>query len=180
MQQKQQRPVRHAGQAGAETSGESTLLVLVGDRLLLGVPGHPERRVGQQEVEVLGAEAVVGEGVAEVDVVDVLALDDHVGLAHRIGARVDVLAVEHRAGLGVHLDQVVVGGGEHAAGPGSGVVDGAHGARLGQRVVLGVEQDVHHQRDDFAGGEVITGLGVVGLGELADEFFEDVAHVVAR
>ena len=125
-----------------------------------------------------GAEAVVGEGVAEVDVVDVLALDDHVGLAHRIGARVDILAVEHRAGLGVHLDQVVVGRRQHAAGSCSGVVDGAHGAGFSQCVVFGVEQDVDHQRDDFTGGEVITGLGGVGLGELADEFLEDVAHVV--
>jgi hypothetical protein len=56
-----------------------------------------------------GPEAVVSEGVAEVDVIDVLALDDHVGLAHRIRVRVDVLPVKHRAGLGVHLDEVVVG-----------------------------------------------------------------------
>jgi hypothetical protein len=45
---------------------------------------------------------------------------------------------------------------------------------------LGVEQDVDHQRDDFAGSEVITGLGRVGLGELTDQLFEDVAHVVLR
>src|SRR5271168_3902034 len=51
----------------------------------------PNGGVGQQEVEVLGAEAFVGQGVAEVDVVNVLALDDHVGLAHRVRARVDIL-----------------------------------------------------------------------------------------
>jgi hypothetical protein len=43
------------------------------------------------------AEAVIGQGVAEVDIVDVLAFDDHVGLAQRIRAQVDVLPIEHRA-----------------------------------------------------------------------------------
>jgi len=48
------------------TAREPALRVFIGDHLLLGIPGHPERGIGQQEVEVLGPESVVGEGVAEV------------------------------------------------------------------------------------------------------------------
>jgi hypothetical protein len=124
-------------------------------------------------------EPVVGQGVAEVDVVDVLALDDHVGLAQRIRARIDVLSVEHRAGLRVHLHQVVVGRRQHAPGSGSRIVDSANGAGFGQRVVLSHEQNVDHQLNDFTWSEMITRLGGVGFCELADEFFEDVPHVVA-
>jgi hypothetical protein len=52
--------------------------VLVADGLLDLLPLNPERWVGQQIVEVLAAEAVLGEGVAEHDVRGVLAFQHHV------------------------------------------------------------------------------------------------------
>ena len=54
----------------------------------------------------------------------------------------------------------------------------AGGSRLAN-FSLGEEQNVNHQLDDFTWGEMIASLGGVGLGELADELFEHVAHVVA-
>ena len=42
------------------------------------------------------------------------------------------------------------------------------------------DQQVDHQLDDLARGEVLTG-GLVGvLGELPDQVLEDVAHLVVR
>jgi hypothetical protein len=39
------------------------------------------------------------------------------------------------------------------------------------------EEQVHHQADDLAGGEMLSGGFVGKLGELADELFEDGAHL---
>ena len=60
------------------------------------LPFHPERRIGQHVVEVLALERIFGEGVAERDVVRVLALDHHVGAADRVGLGVQFLAVHDR------------------------------------------------------------------------------------
>ena len=71
---------------------------------------------------------VLREGVAEGDVADVLALDEHVRLADGVGLVVQLLPEHGEAGLGVVLGQVLVGHREHAAGAGRRVVQGAHDA----------------------------------------------------
>ena len=74
---------------------------------------------------------------------------------------------------GFMLGQMLAGDGQHAARAGRGVVDGAHHARLGQHIVILDEEQVDHEADDFARGEVLSG-GLVGeFGELADQFLED-------
>ena len=87
VQQEQQRAVRHARQAGAEAAAVALLLVLVADGLLDLLPLHAEGRVGQHVVEQLAEQAVVGQRVAEHDVADVLAADQHVGLADGVATR---------------------------------------------------------------------------------------------
>jgi hypothetical protein len=42
------------------------------------------------------------------------------------------------------------------------------------------EQDVHHQADDLAWGEVLAGRLIRQFGELADELLVDVAHLEVR
>src|SRR5207249_61009 len=69
MLQKQQRPVIHARQAGAEAAGEAKLFVLPLDLLLLPLPIHSERRVSQKIVESLAIELILGETVAKANVV---------------------------------------------------------------------------------------------------------------
>ena len=68
---------------------------------------------------------------------------------------------------------------EHAAGAGRGVVDGAdHRSAGGEDVVVLNEQQVDHQLDRVARGEVLAGGFVGGLGEAADQLLEGQAHVV--
>jgi hypothetical protein len=75
------------------------------------------------------------------------------------------------------LGEVFAGDGEHAAGSGGRVVDGADDAGGGENVVVLDEEEVDHEADDFAGGEVFAGGFVGDFGEFADELFEDEAHL---
>jgi hypothetical protein len=71
----------------------------------------------------------------------------------------------------------IAGDAEHGAGAGCGVVDGADDAGLGQHVIVRNEEQVDHEADDFAGGEVLSGSFVGDFGELANESLEDRAHL---
>ena len=91
--------------------------------------------------------------------------------------RVQLLAEERQPSLGVQLGQVLARHRQHAAGAGRRVVHGTHHARLGQRVAVLDKQQVDHQADHFARGEVFAG-GLVGdLGELADQLLEGQTHL---
>ena len=80
-------------------------------------------------------------------------------------------------GVGVVGLDPVLGHRKHAAGAGGGVVDGAERLGLGEDVVVLDEQQVDHEPDGFARGEVLAG-GLVGeFGELADEVLEHSAHL---
>jgi hypothetical protein len=95
VQQEQQRPVGHAGQAGAEAAGEAFLLVLgLANFLFDLLPVHAKGRVGEHVVELLAGEAVFRQRIAPHDVLRVLALDEHVRLADGVGLVIQLLA-EH-------------------------------------------------------------------------------------
>ena len=80
--------------------------------------------------------------------------------------------------FGLSLLQVFLGDGEHPAGAARRVVQGADRFGAGQGGVVLREQDVHHQPDHLAGGEVLTRGFVAHLREAAQQFLEDVAHRV--
>jgi hypothetical protein len=101
VKQEEERAIAHARQAGAEASVEALLLGLLPDFLLDLLPLHPERRIRQHVVEVFAGQTVGREGVAEDDVGDVLALDEHVGLADGVGLGVQLLAIHDETGVWV-------------------------------------------------------------------------------
>ena len=119
----------------------------------------------------------LGEGVAQHDVVDRLALDHHVRLADGVGRGVDLLAQQVHLGGRVQGGDLVVRHGEHAAGAGRGVVHLADQAGDGEVRIIR-EQQGDHEVDDLARGEVLTRGLVGGLRELADQLLEDVTHLV--
>ena len=112
---------------------------------LLRLPLHAEGRIGQQIVEARAGVAVVGEAVAELDVLEVLALHHQVAAADGIGLGVVLLAVALKARLRVELAQVVLGHREHAAGAAGRVAEGANDAGLGQCLAVRLEEQVHHE-----------------------------------
>ncbi len=175
--QEEERAVVDARQAGAEAAVVAEALGLVADEALLRLPLHAEGRVGKQVVEARAGVAVGGEAVAEGDVLEVLALHHQVAAADGVGLGVVLLAVALEARLRVELAQVVLGDGEHAAGAAGGVAEGAHDAGLGERLAVGLEEEVDHQADDLARREVVAGRLVGGLAELPDQLLEDVAHL---
>ena len=70
------------------------------------------------------------------------------------------------------------GGRQHAAGAAGRVEDADDPAFAEDRVHVRGDQQVDHQVDDLTRREVVTGLAVRVLVELADQVLEDVPHVV--
>jgi hypothetical protein len=182
--QEEQRAVVHARQPGAEAAVEAALVVLLLDLLLLLLPVHAEGRIGEEVVEGLARELVLGEAVAVADVVAravvVHLLHQHVGGRGGEGALVVVLPVDVELGRAVVLAQVVLRLGQHAAGAAGRVEQLAHGAGRGEQLVVVDEQDAHHQPDDLARREVVA-RGLVGqFVEAPDEVLEDEPHLLVR
>lgn len=175
MQQEQQRAIGHTRQARAEAAVEALFRVLVGDLLLHLLPLHAERRVAEHEVEAVVGQLVVGQGVAQLDAGDVLALDQHVRLADGVGLGVELLAVQRHGDLLTDRLYVLVALGEETAGAGSRVVDGDDAVGL-ELVVLPGDHQRGGQVHDIARGEVLPGGFVGAFRELADQLFEDDAH----
>ena len=75
---------------------------------------------------------------------------------------------------------MILGNREHPARSAGRVVEGLHDTRLGEDVVVFDEEQVHHQADDLARGEVLSRRLVRQLREAADQFFVQVAHLQVR
>ena len=103
----------------------------------------------------------LAERIPKHDVARVLALDQHVGAADGIGLGVDLLAEQGDGGVRIQGGDVLLGGGEHAAGPAGRVEDVDDLAGLVERVLVRGEQQVDHQLDHLAGREVLA-RGLVG------------------
>ena len=182
--QEQQRAVVHARQPGTETAVEATPVVLLPDLLLLSLPVHAEGRIGEEVVESLVLELILGQAVAVPDVVTaavvVHLLHQHVGRRGGERAPVVVLPVDVEPRRPVVLAQVVLRLGQHAARATGGVEQLADGAGSGEQLVVLDEQDAHHQTDDLARREVVA-RGLVGqLVEAPDEVLEDEPHLLVR
>ena len=174
-EQEEHLPVAGRGQAGAEPPRKAELgLLLHGGLFVFPLPA--EGGIGEDIVKGLPGKLVIGEGVAVLDEVGVVALDEHIRLADGEGLVVDLLPEGHQLRGGVELVEVFLRHGEHAAGAAGGVVNGLGHVGPGKDVVIVVEQEVHHQADDLPRGVVLPGVLVVRLGEAADDLLENIAH----
>jgi hypothetical protein len=66
--------------------------------------------------------------------------------------------------------------GQHAAGAAGRIADGDDDAGLGEHAGVGLQQQVDHELDDFARGEVVAGRFVGGFVEAPDQVFEHQPH----
>ena len=189
MHEEEQRSVVDAGQAGTETAVEALGGVLLFDEVLLGLPLDAVGRVGEHVVELTGRVSVAGgvvvgaylgffdaQRVTVDQVVDRLVFDEQIGAADGEGFGVVFLAEEIEVGVGILAFDALFGDGEHAAGACGGIIDAAVDAGFEDVFFFG-EDEVDHEADDFARGEVIACFFVGLLVEFADQFLEDVAHL---
>ena len=175
--QEQERPVVDPRQPGTEPARVAERRLLVVDVLLDRLPFHAERRVGQHVVVRLLLVAVVAERVPVEDRAGLVA-KEHLRPAGRPRLWVQFLPPEVDPCVRIEGFDLVFRGGQHAAGSAGGVEDVDDLALAADRVPVRGDQQVHHQVDDLARGEVLAGGGVRVLVELADQVLEHVAHVV--
>ena len=184
MLQEEQRAVVHARKPCPETALESELVVLALDLILLPLPVHAEGGIGEEVVEGLALEPVLGQAVAEADVVSASVVVDllhqHVGGRGGEGAVVVVLPVDVEPCRIVVVSQVVLRFGQHAARSAGGVEELAHGSGCGEQLVVLNEEDAHHQPDDLSRREVVARGLVRQFVEAADEIFEEESHLLVR
>jgi hypothetical protein len=88
---KSSEPSLMRGRPGAEAALEAEFLMFALDHVGLRLPLDAEGRVRQQAIELLARQAVLGEAVAELDVLGILPLDHHVRAADRESLVVVVL-----------------------------------------------------------------------------------------
>ena len=178
--QKQQRTVVDRRQARAETPREAEFTVLPLDNGLLVLPLDAEGRIGEHVMEALVGMAVLGlavtERVAPDDVVGFSALDEHIGTANRPAFVVVLLSEQAEIGAGVLAPNVFLGDGEHSAGAAGRIINRAIDTGCVDIALAGIDQ-VRHQADHFARGEVVPGLLVGLLVEAHDQMLEQVAHL---
>ena len=78
--------------------------------------------------------------------------------------------------IAMPLRHVLLGDRQHAAGTAAGVVDGQDFARAADFVFVPGQQQIDHQMNHVPRREVLAGILVQRLVELAQQFFEDGAH----
>ena len=88
MEQKEQRPIAHPWQTGAEAAAKTFDHVLLFNRALDLLPIHAKGRIREHIVELVAGKLVIAEGVAQLDAAHILPLDQHIALADRITLRV--------------------------------------------------------------------------------------------
>ena len=143
-------------------------------RLLLPLPVDAEGRIGDAILEGEALELVVGQGVAEPHVVGVSAADHHVGLGNGEGGGVELLAEAGDLDVGIQIVDTFLHAGEHLAGAHGHVVDGD--VALLRQIGVG-EQQVRHEIDDVAAGEVGSGFLAEAFREAPHQVLEDIAAV---
>ena len=104
-EQEQHLTVAGRRQTRAKPSGKPPLGLGFHRRFFI-LPLPAEGRIGQHIVEGLALELVVGQSVAVLDEVGIVALDEHIRLADSKGLIVQLLSKGHQFGGGIELVQI--------------------------------------------------------------------------
>ena len=190
VEQEEELAVADPREPGREAAGR-TPLVFGAYRLLVALPVLAVGRIGDQIVKELPSVAVVRQGAAEGNAIGIPArrlLDEQVGLRDRPRLGIHLLAEEMDIGAGVdrrsdevaipsHANRdVILRDREHPARAATGIVDGKDHAAPAEATLVAGQHQVHHQVHHVARREVLAGVLVEGLVELADQLLEDRPH----
>ena len=119
---------------------------------------------------------VVGKGIPQNDLAVFVPLNQQVGGGHGVRTRVMVLPEDLHRSLVVVRPNPVLRFREHPARPAGWIADRDDDAVLGEHARIGLQQQVHHQLNDFTWREVITGGFVRRFVEPANQIFEHQPH----
>ena len=112
------------------------------------------------------------------DVVRVLPLDQHVGLADCPGFIIPVLAKQFGLSLGVQFADVRFRYRQHAASTTGRIIDSLHYMAAG-KIILWSQKQVDHQFDHLTRREVLSGLLIGLFRPNPDQFLEHIPHLHA-
>ena len=128
-------------------------------------------------MELLALVRVLGECVAESDVLGVMAGNQHVRFTDRERFRVQLLTEEFNPDAGVELLHLLLGDRQHTAGAASRVVNLPDHTSAGQCIGIVDQEQRDDQPDHLTRCEVLPCSLVRDLREAPDEIFEQVAHL---
>ena len=136
-------------------------------------PINAKRRIGEHVIECGGIELIVRQGIAQLDVADLLAFDQHVGFADGVAFGIELLTKGDGSGLWIELVDVFHPRRQEATRTRGWVIDGADDVWLGQYFIIFHKDQRGCQPHDIAWGKVFT-CGVVGtLCKASDQLFKD-------
>lgn len=174
-QQEQHLSIAGRRQARAEPPGKASLGFRLHRRFFV-LPLSSKGGIGQHIIKGLAFELVIRQGIAILDEIGVVTLDEHICFANGKRLIVQFLTKGHQLSGGVQLVKILFRHRQHTTSSTGRVIDGLYHIVARQHIVVIVEQDVDHQLDYFSGGVVLPGVLVVGLGKPADDLLKDVAH----
>ncbi len=74
------------------------------------------------------------------------------------------------------IRNMLLGDGQHSSRAAAGIVDGADRAFPADPGLITREEEIHHQMDDIARGEVLPGIFIQRFVEFPDQLLEDRSH----
>ena len=177
MQQKEQASIAYTGKSRPEPAVIALFGVLFLHHVIDFFPFHAKWRVAQTIVESGARMSIVAQGIAELDLRYILALDEHIALTDRIGLRVEFLPGHDELRIGVETLEMLLRNRQHSACASGRIVQRADRSRLCQRVAVLQKQEVDHQGDHFTGRKVLPCGFVREFGEFSDQLLEHKPHI---
>lgn len=173
VEDKQLLSVADFGQTGRK-SPFVTLFSLLLYRFLLALPVDAERRVGDNVAEGIVGEFVIAERIAKPHVVGIAAANHHVRLGNGEGGGVELLPEAGDLHFRVQVMNALLHAGKHLARAHRHVVD--RDVLLPAHVRAG-QQQICHQVDNVAAGEVRAGFLAEGLRKTPHQILENIAAI---
>ena len=166
-------PVGYFGQAGRKAA-QLALLVLGLHGLLLPLPVDAEGRVGDDVLEGVAGELILGQGIAEAHVVGISAADHHVCLGNGEGGGVEFLPEAGDFHIGVQIVNALLHAGKHLARAHGHIIDRdvARFRQVGvgqQQVGFARQRDGNHHALLHAAGKLM-GIFTEAVPRNADHF----------
>ena len=177
--QKQQLPVRNRRQANLKTLVFDVLTSLFSsvahNGLFVNFPSFTIRRIGEHKIKTQMRKTIFTKRGAIGNVLRLFAFYEHITGANSVSFGIYLLPIKHKICFAVRdFQRKVFGFGKHTATTAGRVVNQISAFRY--FVFHGREQNMGHQLNNFARGEVFARFFVVFFVKLPNQFFKHIPH----